>query len=39
MGIGLVVIVSPEEASTVQQLEPAAVLLGSVTQEEGVKLA
>lgn len=37
MGIGLVIIVSPEDASTVQQLEPEAVLIGTVVKGEGVK--
>ena len=38
MGIGLVIIVSPEDASNVQQLESAAVVLGAVTSGEGVSL-
>ena len=38
MGIGLVIIVSPEEVSYVQQTEPEAAVLGKVTNTEGVNL-
>lgn len=38
MGIGLVIVVSPEDASTVQQLEPATAVLGAVSGTEGVEL-
>ncbi len=39
MGIGLVVIISPEEVSLVQELEPQAVVLGTVIRTEGVMLS
>lgn len=38
MGIGLVMIVSPEDAATVQQIEPEAVVLGNVTEKPGVEI-
>lgn len=38
MGIGMVVIVSPENVSQLQELEPLAVKLGQVVSKEGVEL-
>ncbi len=36
MGIGMVVVVRPEDAEAVQRLESSAVVLGKVVQGEGV---
>jgi phosphoribosylformylglycinamidine cyclo-ligase len=36
MGIGMVIVVRPEDADAVQQLESSAIVLGRVVQGEGV---
>ena len=39
MGIGMVIVVAPQDADTVQQQEPSSIVLGSVCSKEGVQLS